>query len=397
MLSCLSIAFAILIGNSMVLASGTNLYGIDIELEGTRQYKAFALTPEIINHAGTSALRVMEREGEEVPFFIHSSAYEEGAQEVYTTFVFLRQFERGQHYYLDFEVITPPNIDPLISHLQLESPQSEYLKYITVLGSYDDQNWTEITTSLVYAVSDVSQNEVNLGGVHRYNFYRLRIPTPQERVDFYANGLYRYEWEARIPFIAEVEAVFDVESADGITTVTLHGLDGYRATMENLRITGIRIETDSNFKRSVRTDHGETTLYRLFFQNTELTNTFILYPGHPQPLQISFAVIDHDDRPIDINQIKVEYAVEYVVFRAEEGREYILHYGGDLTRPRYDIENFRDLIIQEGFDLVTLQGPSVLIEGVVSEQDYSWLFNIVIMVAGVLLTIVAVSAFIKRR
>ena len=395
------ILFAASDSGKTVLAAGANLYSIDITIEGTRPYKAFALPPEIINHAGTTALRVIDREsGEEVPYFIHSGVYELEAQTAYVQFTFLRQFERDGFYYLDFRVDSPPNTDPLVSHLALETTQREFLKNITVLGSHDDQRWNEITTGLVYGVADVSQREIDLDGVHRYGYYRLRIPVPWEYADFHAYGMHRQIWEERVTFTRSAEADFELVSEDGISTVTLLGLAGNQASMQNLRVTGVRIETESLFKRSIYTDHGGPwILYRLFFQDTELTDTFIPYPGRPQQAEMSFTIADHDDRPIYITGILVEYASDYVVFRAEEGRQYVLHYGGTLTRPVYDIENFRDMIIQEGFDRVSLLGPAqqLTVETDYEQRDFSRLFNIVIGLAGVVLVAVAATAIYRQN
>ncbi|MCL2420449.1 MAG: DUF3999 domain-containing protein [Defluviitaleaceae bacterium] len=381
-------------------AAEANLYSIHIAVDGTQAYKAFALTPEIINHAGTTALRVIDREsGEEVPYFIHSAAYEEAVQESNIAFEFLRRFDEEGYYYLDFRVITTPNTDPLVSHLSLESPQNEFLKSITVLGSHDDQHWIRITNGLVYAVGDIHQTEIGLEGVQRFSYYRLRIPTPQDRVDFMASGIHRQAWATPVPFISRHEAVFDMESTDGISTITIPGLAGTEATMENLRVTGIQIETrHANFKRSVHTEYGwPQVIYRLFFQETELENTLVTFLGMPQRPQIVFTISDYDDRPIVIDRIWVEYAVDYIVFHAEAGSAYDLHFGGGLTRPRYDIENFRDMIIHEGFALAQLQGLAIVINQGPEAQDYGWLFNIAIVLAGVVLTVVAAASFIKNN
>jgi len=383
-------------GSSPVQA---NLYSIDIIIGYPRQYQAVALTPAILNRAGTSALRVINREtGEEAPFFIHSSVIEEELQEVYIGLNFIRSAAYEEYYYLDFEVLSEANRDPIISHLQLTSLQEEFLKNIDVFGSYDNQNWEFIANSLVYSVSDVYQNEIDLLGSHRYSFYRLRVPVPQDWIDFDVNGWNRQVSAEFIPFVGVSDAYFYVESIDSSTTVTLTGLLDTIASLENLRVIGIHIETDSLFKRSVRRNDGfSTTLYRLFFQETELENTFIPFPNIPQAEKISFTITDYDDRPINIQRITVEYAIDYVIFRAEAGQEYSLLFGGDLTRPRYDIENFRDLIIQEGFSVAQLQNAMVLIEhGDVEDRDFTLLFNIAIGAAGVLLAVVALVG-LKRK
>jgi len=375
------------------------LYTIDIAISGLHSHKAIELTPEILNHAGTSAIRIVEREsGDEIPFFVHSAEVEAGAQTIYVPFNFIREFTRDGYYYLDFEVIIPANTDPLVSHLQLEAWQEEFLKDITVLGSYDGQNWTEITNGLVYAVSDVSHNEIALGGIYRYHFYRLRVPTPQEYIDFRAQGSLERYWAERVPFASSADAIFEVESLNGLTTVTIMGLVGTEATMQNLRVTGVHIETDSIFKRRFRAGNRNFTLYRLPFLNMVLSNTFVPYLGHPQTSSFYFTIADYDDRPIDISRITVEYTTYYLVFRAEEGKEYALIFGGRLERPRYDIENFRDWIIIEGYDRVYFSGAARLIETVVAETgDYRWLFNIAMITAGILLTGIVVADFLRRK
>ena len=251
-----------------------NLYSVDILINSTNQYQAVALSPKILNHAATNALRVINREtNEEVPFFIY----------------------------------TPTD---------------------------------------AYATAD---------------------------------------------------ACFLTESIEGLTTVTLNGLTDSAATLENLKITNIHIDTDSFFKRDVRILGERITLYRSSFQNAEQENTSITLSGSPQTKQVSFTIIDHDDRPINIQSISVEYFPDYIIFRAEAGQEYSLLFGGNLTRPRYDIENFRDLIIQEGFGLAQLQNAMVLIEQSPTERDFTLIFNIAIGVAGVLLAIIAIIAIKKKK
>ena len=384
-----------LMGSSTIQA---DLYSIDIHISHPGQYQAIALTPKILNRAGTSALRVVNREtGVEAPFFIHSSTVEEEIQEVHIGLNFTRSAAYKAYYYLDFEVLNEPNRDTIISHLQLTSQQEEFLKDIDVFGSYDGQNWELIANSLIYSVSDVYQNEIDLRGIHRYSFYRLRITTPQEWIDFDVSGWHRQISSEFIPFVGFSDAYFYTESSDFSTIVTLSGLVDTNASLKNLRIIGIHIETDSFFKRNIRKNDGtSTTLYRLFFQDTALENTFIPFRGFPQTEQVSFTITDYDDRPINIQRIIVEYAIDYVVFRAEEGQEYSLRFGGNLTRPHYDVENFRDLIIQEGFSVAQLQNITVLIEQSQAERDFTLLFNIAIGAAGVLLAIIAVVAIKKK-
>ena len=391
-----ALLFFILTANSFDTVFAADLYEIDIAVSGTQAHKAIALTPEIINKAGSSALRIINRESrEEIPFFIHSATEETEVETIFVPFSFVGEFTRDDFYYIDFEASSSMLIDPMVTHIHLEAPQEEFLKNITVLGSYDGQHWVEITSSLVYIVSDVEQNEIALGGVHRYHFYRLKVPTPQEYIDFRAHGTLELGRSEQIPFTISAEAVFEADSANGITTVTLLGIAGSEATMENLRITGIHIETDSVFKRDVSVNNRTITLHRLSFHGQELANTFIPLAGHPQSASFSFRIFDYDDRPISISRLIVEYTAYYLVFRAEE--EYSLIFGGNLERPRYDMDNFRDLIIQEGYDRVYFTGQARLIgtEYIHEARDYQWLFNGAIVLAGVLLTGIAAASFIK--
>ena len=383
------------------------LYSKEILIADANQYQAFALTPEVLNIAGTSSLRVVNRAtGEETPYFIFSPLYIEelDVREVYVPFTFLRSAAYEDYYHLDFEAVAVANRDTIINQLQLTSTQTEFLKNIQVLGSYDGQNWYIVThNALVYAVGDIYQNKIVLGDELRFSFYRLQVYIPQDWVDFQLSGLHRQYLTERVPYIAAktaaAQATFYVESEGGVTTVTLTGLDN--TSMQNLRIYYIDIQTDSFFKRSVRVANDSTiTLYRLFFQDKTLVNTTIPLHGRPhQSKQLSFTIADYDDRPIDIQEIWVEYAQDYVVFRAEAGQEYSLHFGGGLTRPRYDIENFRDLIIQEGFGLAELQGVAVLLDEFedVGERDFTLIFNIAIAIAGVLLIAVALLGVRRSR
>jgi len=392
---------------SVIFLTGfSSLYGVDIELSGTQQYKAVALTPEIMNHAGTSALRILDREsGEEVPFFLHSITVEEEEQTTHMSFAFLGEAinEANGYYYLDFRVLRAANIDPVLSHLVLRAYEDEYLKNITVFGSYDGQHWTEVTTALVYHVAGVHQNIIPLEAERRFNYYRLRVPTPQDFVSFRASGRLERYWARSIPFTVRSEATFELDNSyDNRTVVTVTGLADSTATLQNLRISGVYIDTDSTFKREFRPSRGaNVTLYRLLFQDTELINTFIpLRRDAPMREQLSITIMDHDDSPINILGIEVEFNTYYLVFLAEAGREYSLIFGGDLEQPRYDIENFRSLIIQEGFDRIGFIGEIRLLEEYIAEgepQDFSWLFNVAIILVSLLHVVLVIKGFIKNK
>jgi len=396
------------IATSLEAAVPNNLYIIDIVLSGTQQHKAIAISPEILNRAGSSAIRIVEREsGNEVPFFVHSAA--EISSSLHTMQLNpIGEAIYDEYYHLDFEMEIRRPIDPLVSHLLLRASQNrDFLKNITVLGSYDGQNWIELASALVYQVSSAAQHEIYLNGIHRYRYYRLKVPTPQEFIEFSGVGYVDSERLEQVPFISYADAIFEMESRNGSTIVTITGVYGTNATMQNLRVTEIRLETDTIFMREFRPLTQSTvvtqgfTLYNLFFMDMFLSNTRIPFPGSPQTSTISFSIIDYDNRPIDISRITVEYITQYLVFRAEEGMEYALIFGGELHRPRYDIENFRDLILAEGYDQVHFGGTSRLLETLVHEtsvyRDYNLLFNIAIIAAAILLTGIVVADFSRRK
>jgi len=190
---------------------------------------------------------------------------------------------------------------------------------------------------------------------------------------------------------------FETIQSNGITTVTITGLYDTDATMQNIRVSGIRIITDSIFRRDVRINNRTITLYRHVFQDEENSNTFIPITGTASPATLSFEIINHNDSPINILGIEVEYIAHKLVFRSTGG-EYRLVFGGELTRPRYDIEHFRDYILEQGFDIVPISGEARLIDlPYEGRRNFSWMFNAAVIIAGVVLIAVVLMNVVKKK
>jgi hypothetical protein len=383
-------------------AANADLYHMDIVLppDGSHAYKAVAVLPAVLNRSLPDALRVVEREsGDEVPYFIYSEEVTATASVDELQIVPTRRFVSGGFYYQDYRVRRAANADPLITHLRLTPERGEFVKDVAVLGSYDDEQWHYVTEGTVYAVADVARDEIALGEVCRYDYYRLEIPTPQEPVYFGVTGLYKRRQTESAPVItASAEAEYEVESSGGVTTVTVSGLKDSGASMLNLNAAGVTVETEGIFNREARAGGVSKRIYRLDFDGYKVSDTYIpLYGGRQRGDTLTVTIYDYDDKPLDISGVTLELAYEYLVFKAEEGVEYALAYGGALQAPVYDIENYAHLIIREGFDIAELSGEARLITAAETERDYRLALNIAIAVAGVALVAVAAAALVRKK
>ena len=252
----------------------------------------------------------------------------------------------------------------------------------------------EITGEQNYKAVPLPPIVLNLSGT---GAIRIFNETAEEYIPFFVHG-----YTTKIK-----EVLFNVETSDGITTVTLTGfvdnIPGYNtANFANLTGVVIDFETSDMFQRTVGIRNRSIELYQFELNDIFLQNTSFDYPRHLVPREnISFEIINHDDRPLAIDRVWISYNVYYAVFEAYLNNRYYLHFGGGLTQPFYDIQNFANFIIEQGYDVVQLVGEPLLISQYVvindsEPRDFTVVFNIAIAATSILLIVIGALTFRKK-
>jgi hypothetical protein len=106
-------------------------------------------------------------------------------------------------------------------------------------------------------------------------------------------------------------------------------------------------------------------------------------------------VIDNkDDKPIKILGVESTYMVDELIFDGSTFDGYVLRFGNnEIQTPKsYDISNYKEQILNEGYDILNIKeiklespkGPSK------PQSDYKLIFNITILVVATSMCIIIV-------
>jgi hypothetical protein len=144
-----------------------------------------------------------------------------------------------------------------------------------------------------------------------------------------------------------------VKHAEGLTSITLDNSD-------RLQVLAIKLEIIENHQRRYRLiaegkqiTSGE--IVKLKMQDTDIDRTAINFPGYISSATITIEIDNRDDRPLTIEEIRVDYQVHRLVFPVSGEPPYVLYYGNPKAeKPSYDIERFRNHIEKEPKDTVRL-------------------------------------------
>lgn len=360
--------------------------------EGNKQYKGVRMTAEIYRatQPNLADLRVFASDGKPVPYLIHHFSSQTTAINQSYPMTLLDSFKKGEYFYYDYVVNAAENEDILATSIAVATENSDFAKQVEIWGSYDNQHWEKIKDEILYRVEGKEQLEIALGkAAKKYTHYRFKIANNLELLSFTSVALnYNDITLTKERFTDTCSLPFTVEEQKGKTLIKLSGL-------RNLKLESITLATDSIFKRRVSfAGVSAKMLYNLSFQKTIYRDLTLPLDGFVARTDSAVMVIENnDDQPIKIDHVMVRYYVDEVIFNGAESGDYVLKFGDrQLTvPPKYDLVNYRDQILQEGYNLLPLLDLKVLPAGQqpADEQPSSFnpqlLFNIVIIAVALLL------------
>ncbi len=348
----------------LLLAVGGAEAPLPPEFERAIEVAAPGLTAVVIDrHVYEAAredlgdLRILDADGDDVPFVLDRGRGDPRPE------VRPRMRNRGHHrdraatVVLDFGARVDKN------RLVLGLSGGNFRRRVRVEGSDDGESWTTLVEEAwVFAVPGPPPARYETVPLSRNDFPLLRVtvhPGPRERM--------RLEiLEARVPAggpggrrEATLAPVWSraAEARPGETWLTLD-LGARHQPFE-----GVVLEVaDARFFREVRTQIrrdvgrvprdgpgrlplwdplGRDVVFRLETDGEEREKTRIDARGRSRGLRVR--VLNGDDRPLVIEDVRVRVPVERVVFEAESGDEYRLAYGSpDLPAPEYDLARTLD-------------------------------------------------------
>ena len=386
-------------------------YSKEVVYGNSDEVKAIYLDEEVYSHANKdlSDIRLINKKDEFIPYYIYNSFLSRSTkeQEVYLATEIL-SFMKNNDYYVDYQINSKiANTDIIANLLMLDIAEDNFYKEIKVLGSYDNKNWENIMTDIVYSVNGQNKTELALGDDYKYLYYRMISLSDTSGIPIngvklvYDHVESSYEIYNRSKTIG-YELEIDKEAKE--TNVKIPNKEG-------LRISNIKIKSKDEFNRDYKVyasneewqkewqiAQGKIYKFKLEeFQaqdlNITLQETMEEYIS-PEYLQI--VISDNDNNPINIDEIEVEYHVDKIVFKTKDADGIRLLFGNELAgKPSYDISSYIMEIEkskQEIGDLLQLENRgSIAIPK--TNIDFKLVLNIsIVMISGLLVAII-----IKKR
>ncbi len=373
-----------LFASPLVILAAAYQYSAPIQNQGTQKYKAVRLTNQVISACqyNLADLKLVNSKDEEVPFFLHE--WKEIQDVIKKTYNMKRidSFVKESWQYFDFALETSVEGDIQANSLQVYTNNRSYAKEAQVYGSYDGNHWTYLQKTLLYSVDTYTQDTISFDSVQKYTHYRLQVPHGGESIDFTSAKLhFDQELVQKEYFIDTFEAQFSTEEVGTTTVITLYN-------MKNLSISDITLVTDELFHRTVRYEtFSPEELYNLRFTDQNYQNLTLHLNGWKEPDSSKIFIENLNDQPINIQKIIVRRFAQEIVFNGENETTFTLLFGSPtLTqKPQYDIGRYRESILQEGYDELTLgpiQEEATSPDRTKSQQQ---IFNVIIIAIVLLL------------
>ncbi|WFD11656.1 hypothetical protein [Tepidibacter hydrothermalis] len=177
---------------------------------------------------------------------------------------------------------------------------------------------------------------------------------------------------------------------------------------DNLNIRDIKIISQDNFKRKYDTyykngkyeefytvDSG--MIYRLNLKNHKeeknnvITDFNLNYFSKPNIIKI--IIHNKDDKPINIDNIHINYYTDKIVFKKDDNKKYKLLFGNKYAKmPSYDIKSYKDYIEKEDQEIcnisnLTEQNKNYK-EKEYKEINHKLILNIIVILISLILVMI---------
>ncbi len=383
----LNIAIFIVFSSMFVYAADFS-YSADVKNHGEKNYKAVRLTAEVYNNLSENMADIMvfDNNNESVPYFINS--FKESKESMHKSYELelVNSFVKEDCFYYDYVLRDNVPSDVAATSMEISSGSTNFAKQLELWGSYDNTHWEKVQDDIIYNVDGNSKLNINFSGSKKYTCYRFKLFNNLERVEFSTVTLnYDRTLQNKEYFIETLAPEYTAEEKGNTTVIKLKN-------MKNLKLNKVSLKTGSTFKRNATFNGSVTkTLYNLEFNNVQYRDLTIPLESYLSvENEAEITIQNKDDKPVEVTGVEVEYLVDELVFKGSETKNFTLKYGSnEINTPKsYDISNYKDQILTEGYDLLNVENTDKVSSLGNSEEiniSYKLIFNIIILiVAGVL-------------
>lgn len=394
----LSLVFLLLPRTLTILAdnNSTDLWKIEKEIliETDSEYKSLMLDKEVYRYAkeDLSDLRIIDEQNEFVPYYMDS--YEEEIIRTDRQLIYLSEnlltFQKEEDTYVDFKLQTDnQQKDFIVDQLDLQFDLNvNFAKEVRVYGSYDNEKWDLVQQDSIFNIADEnrSKTSVYFDSEMKYNFYRIAILQNIEDIQLQSLvAVQRGKMTAeQKDFVVEEIPNYEIIEKPRQTTISI-------ANPNKLKVNQIQIIAADRFNREYELYVKEDSLYTIGSINSELGGNIIRLQdtySRNNLENIKLIIDNKDDQPIKIDEVRMSYTVDKVVFKSEMNQDYRIVVGNESANaPYYDIRSYKQTIADKQKEPVvfgdTLKKESFGIDS--NEHNTELILNIVVILTSIFL------------
>ena len=323
-------------------------YYKDIDFAGSDLVRA-ELDREIFAHSQPDRddLRVVDQNGEEVPYKLISGPVKEIKADSYSPQLLNNNFVSGEQ---SSVVLDMGGDGKIVDRIRILTDSENFQRNVKILGSDDRTDWKTLKDdAYIYDYTD------ERGGVRSrdtevdipesvYRYFKVEIDDPAgEPVKIQDVRTFN------IPEIREKTSTLDPDFQ-----VKENPKEKTSEVIVDMGVSGIPVKKislqspDKNFHRGVYIHTGDNKdkwhyqtggyIFRYDtdkFKGEDLSLNF----SETQDRYIKIVVSNQDNKPITISDVQASFAVREVAFRAPKGKEYKLYYGNpEAEEPQYELD-----------------------------------------------------------
>ncbi|MCK8058964.1 MULTISPECIES: hypothetical protein [unclassified Fusibacter] len=379
------------------------IYQASIEVLTPQEFNCFAITPELyhLSRNQLGDIRIFNQSKIEIPYFIQRLEPKKMniiSESTLTPIGARREKDRDVY---DFKTASTEDQDIFLSALEVQvNTPADYLFEAQIWGSYNQEDFTWITTEPIYRVTGGKQSLITFKSEVDYIYYRVTTDQAKsDLVDMSVQGI-RYTDKLLMPSSSSIiQADYQVEEQEKQTQITI-------TDYANLPITKLILHADGRFFRNVTVDYYSLDMkfktYRATLSQTpEMGSGAIKLPETFTDYQkIVLTISNGDNAPLDLSSIDLEYTPDYLYFENQTDGTFRLQLGDEsVEAPVYDIGYFKDEIsakTQVNSKVAHVEkidkSDEELLDSSMSDRLKRTLLNGVIILAGAVLIFISLKA-----
>jgi hypothetical protein len=96
----------------------------------------------------------------------------------------INSFLKDPDFFYDYKIDNLPKGDIQANSIEVTTRNVNFVKKVTLFGSYDNINWANIQSGILYQVDRNQKLNFTFSGIKKFTHYRFQIVVFTERIDF---------------------------------------------------------------------------------------------------------------------------------------------------------------------------------------------------------------------